>query len=235
MIELFPEGFEEREATATVELAAYSDGDGASARGWPARPGADLEVVAGWEDAWRGFHRPVRVGPALGRPALGEPPTRLRIAVVVDPGQAFGTGAHATTRLCLELLLELEPTSLARPRLRVRRARRRGREARLRAGRRARQRRRSPSRRRARTRPRTAWPSTCAAADVLADALPGRDRRREHRPRAGRARSPSASRGRARRRLRLPGGGATRSRRAGLEPTGGSAEGWAADLLVRPA
>jgi ribosomal protein L11 methyltransferase len=29
--------------------------------------------------------------------------------VVIDPGQAFGTGAHHTTRLCLELLLELEP------------------------------------------------------------------------------------------------------------------------------
>ena len=29
------------------------------------------------------------------------------IDVVVDPGRAFGTGAHATTRLCLELLVEL--------------------------------------------------------------------------------------------------------------------------------
>ena len=29
------------------------------------------------------------------------------IDVIVDPGQAFGTGAHATTKLCLELLLEL--------------------------------------------------------------------------------------------------------------------------------
>jgi ribosomal protein L11 methyltransferase len=32
--------------------------------------------------------------------------------VLVDPGRAFGTGAHATTRLCLELIQTLEPTSL---------------------------------------------------------------------------------------------------------------------------
>jgi ribosomal protein L11 methyltransferase len=31
---------------------------------------------------------------------------------VIDPGRAFGTGAHPTTRLCLELLQEVEPTSL---------------------------------------------------------------------------------------------------------------------------
>jgi ribosomal protein L11 methyltransferase len=32
-------------------------------------------------------------------------PSGTALDVVIDPGQAFGTGAHATTRLCLELLL----------------------------------------------------------------------------------------------------------------------------------
>ncbi len=51
----------------------------------------------------------------IGRLWVGPPweqPTAGVIPVVVDPGRAFGTGAHATTRLCLELLQELEPGSL---------------------------------------------------------------------------------------------------------------------------
>jgi ribosomal protein L11 methyltransferase len=34
------------------------------------------------------------------------------VPVVIDPGRAFGTGGHPTTRLALELLQQLEPTSL---------------------------------------------------------------------------------------------------------------------------
>ena len=43
--------------------------------------------------------------PPLAAPLLGAARGRAAIDVVVDPGQAFGTGAHPTTRLCLELLL----------------------------------------------------------------------------------------------------------------------------------
>ena len=69
------------------------------------------EVAEGWEDGWRAFHHGVRVGSLWVGPPWETPPADA-IAVVIDPGRAFGTGAHATTRLCLELLQEVEPTSL---------------------------------------------------------------------------------------------------------------------------
>jgi ribosomal protein L11 methyltransferase len=66
-------------------------------------PVTSLPVEEGWEDRWRTFHRPVHagglwIGPPWESPPPGEP------AVVVDPGRAFGTGAHPTTRACVELL-----------------------------------------------------------------------------------------------------------------------------------
>jgi len=69
------------------------------------------EVEPGWEERWRDFHRGVRVGPLWIGPPWGEPPAGA-LPVSIDPGQAFGTGAHATTRLCLELLAELPRGSL---------------------------------------------------------------------------------------------------------------------------
>jgi ribosomal protein L11 methyltransferase len=44
-------------------------------------------------------------------PPWETPPADLQ-AVVIDPGRAFGTGAHPTTRLCLELLAGLERASV---------------------------------------------------------------------------------------------------------------------------
>ena len=111
MLELAPDGFEERETPADVELAAYVPAPEAS-RIRERFPGARVErVEPGWEDAWRRFHRPVRIGRLWVGPPWEEPDPDA-VAVVVDPGRAFGTGAHATTRLCLELLQELPLGSL---------------------------------------------------------------------------------------------------------------------------
>ena len=106
MLELFPEGFEEVESETGVELAAYTDSAGEE-RVWHVFSGATAtDVESGWEDRWRTFHRPVRVGPLWVGPPWETPPAEA-LAVVIDPGRAFGTGAHPTTQLCLELLLEL--------------------------------------------------------------------------------------------------------------------------------
>jgi ribosomal protein L11 methyltransferase len=117
LVELVPGGVEEEQGDGWVEYAIYGPpGE------LPAVP--DLEATAGeglvevtsteipddWADHWRDFHRPVAVGDGrlTVRPSwhhlAGAP---AGIDVVIDPGQAFGTGAHATTTLCLELMLEL--------------------------------------------------------------------------------------------------------------------------------
>jgi ribosomal protein L11 methyltransferase len=68
-------------------------------------------VEPGWEERWREFHRPVRVGPFWIGPPWASAPADA-VPIVIDPGRAFGTGAHATTRLCVELIAELEPAAL---------------------------------------------------------------------------------------------------------------------------
>jgi ribosomal protein L11 methyltransferase len=111
MLELFPEGFEEADRPGGVELAAYTDAQGEE-RLWHVFGGARAtDVPDGWEDRWRSFHRPVRVGRLWVGPPWERPDPGL-VAVVVDPGRAFGTGAHPTTRLCLELLQRLAPGAL---------------------------------------------------------------------------------------------------------------------------
>ncbi|HZT53348.1 MAG TPA: 50S ribosomal protein L11 methyltransferase [Gaiellaceae bacterium] len=102
LLHLFPEGVEELDGA----YAVYAE-----------EPPAGFDVVevedvaAGWEDAWRAFHHGARVGRCWVGPPWEAPPAGA-LAVAIEPGRAFGTGGHATTRLALELLQELEPASL---------------------------------------------------------------------------------------------------------------------------
>jgi len=111
MIEIFPEGFEEVDRLGGIELAAYTDAAGEE-RMWAFFGGGRAaDVESGWEDRWRAFHRPVRVGGLWVGPPW-EPPADDALVVVIDPGRAFGTGSHQTTQLCLAALQELEPGAL---------------------------------------------------------------------------------------------------------------------------
>ena len=66
-------------------------------------------VADDWAERWKEFHEPVLVGDRVWvRPPWAER-REGALDLVIDPGQAFGTGAHPTTKLSLELMLDLEP------------------------------------------------------------------------------------------------------------------------------
>jgi ribosomal protein L11 methyltransferase len=111
VLALFPEGFEETERPECVELAVYTDavGEERLRHGFPNARAVD--VPDDWRERWRAFHRGVVVGGLWVGPPWEEPPNEP-LPVVVDPGRAFGTGAHATTRLCLELMQRVPRGSL---------------------------------------------------------------------------------------------------------------------------
>ncbi|MDQ6731592.1 MAG: 50S ribosomal protein L11 methyltransferase [Actinomycetota bacterium] len=121
LLELAPSGVEEIEIGDTViEYAVYGPpGELPELPALKAVAGSALveisttEIADDWSERWRAFHRPLVLAGRLTVRPPWEPAAETALDVVIDPGQAFGTGAHATTRLCLELLLESEPGSFA--------------------------------------------------------------------------------------------------------------------------
>ena len=68
-----------------------------------------------WENNWREYYKPIEVGEKLVVvPEWEEAPENGRVPLRLDPGLIFGTGSHATTRMCLTAL-----EGFARPGLRV--------------------------------------------------------------------------------------------------------------------
>ena len=111
MLDLFPGGLEEERDGDDVILAGYAER--------PPAGGLEADdVEPGWEDRWRAYHRPVTVGrvwigpPWWPQPNSGDSPQETGdspLNIVIDPGRAFGTGGHGSTRAALELLQRLEP------------------------------------------------------------------------------------------------------------------------------
>jgi ribosomal protein L11 methyltransferase len=119
LLELAPSGVEEVDVDAnTVEYAVYgppgelpSLPDLQIAAGGALVDVSSTEIADDWSERWREFHKPLRLGRLEVRPPW-EPSGGAELDLVIDPAQAFGTGAHATTALCLELLLELDKEQL---------------------------------------------------------------------------------------------------------------------------
>ena len=112
---LAPNGVEEERGPGYVEYAIYGGegelpelGELDAAIGGGRVEVSATEIPDDWADRWRDFHKPLLVAERLWLRPSWEPEREGAVDVVVDPGQAFGTGAHPTTRLCLELLCELE-------------------------------------------------------------------------------------------------------------------------------
>ena len=143
LLELVPGGVEEvGEVSGMYEYAIYGlPGELPAMPSLEAGVGegtveiSSTEIPDDWADRWRDFHEAISIadGRLVVRPSwepnpatnpgspggeAGEASSIVSgkvsgIDVVIDPGQAFGTGAHATTRLCLEFLLELADASEA--------------------------------------------------------------------------------------------------------------------------
>jgi ribosomal protein L11 methyltransferase len=116
LLEVAPTGFEQIDGDDYVEFALYgAPGELPSLAEGEAEVGGARVVVRGeevpddWGERWKRFHAPVLIGGKVYvRPPWEEPAVRPGVhEVVIDPGQAFGTGAHPTTRMCIELLMGL--------------------------------------------------------------------------------------------------------------------------------
>lgn len=112
LLELAPGGVEETDLPdGLIEYAVYGAPgelpdlpDVQAAAGGALVEVVTTEVADDWADRWRQFHRPIEIGGRLYVRPPWEPARDDIMDLVIDPGQAFGTGAHHTTRLCLELL-----------------------------------------------------------------------------------------------------------------------------------
>ncbi|MDQ4025511.1 MAG: 50S ribosomal protein L11 methyltransferase, partial [Actinomycetota bacterium] len=117
LLQLAPAGVEQVDGDGYVEYAIYgAPGELPSFPRGEAEVGGNRVVVRGeevaddWAERWRQYHQPVLVGGRVWIRPPWAPPRCGALDLVVNPGQAFGTGAHPSTRLCLELMFGRKPS-----------------------------------------------------------------------------------------------------------------------------
>lgn len=67
-------------------------------------PQSRAVAASDWENKWRDYYKPLEIGERLVIVPEWESAESDRIPVILDPGLLFGTGSHATTRMCLQAL-----------------------------------------------------------------------------------------------------------------------------------
>jgi ribosomal protein L11 methyltransferase len=115
------------DTSAPYELTVHIPDDGAAAgaveeteralwhlQAFGLRPVGALQVTpveeADWTEAWKAGYTPQRIGRIVVMPSwLDEPIGPGEVLLRLDPGMAFGTGLHPTTRGCLRLTQQLRP------------------------------------------------------------------------------------------------------------------------------
>jgi len=116
LLELAPAGVEQVDGDGFVEFGVYgAPGELPELDVGEAEVGGVRVTVSGrqvpddWAERWKRFHVSVLIRDRLYlRPPWEQAAVRPGVIdLVIDPGRAFGTGAHATTRGCLELLVDL--------------------------------------------------------------------------------------------------------------------------------
>ena len=103
-------------ATDFVEFVAGFEDDAARSRATAAISAIGIEELTitrvddmddDWQTKWREFFRPQVFNRLQVITPWMDPPLGDRMTIVIDPGQAFGTGGHATTKLVIEFLEDL--------------------------------------------------------------------------------------------------------------------------------
>lgn len=105
----------ERRAKTTSSVSVYLDPDDTSkinivreiAAEFDITPEEKIIAEEDWAHNWKAYYKPMIIGGVMVCPSWEDPGQTELPILTLDPGMSFGTGSHATTRLCIEALSDV--------------------------------------------------------------------------------------------------------------------------------